>query len=88
MLVTNFRSIQNQDQFLTKASHELRTPLTPLKLRLQQMQRMLAKNKSIPPAFLRQNVESCNRQILLLEAHIDELLEILRKNDGDQNLKN
>jgi PAS domain S-box-containing protein len=83
-------AIRLRDEFLSIASHELRTPLTPLKIRVQQMQRMLDGRRTPTGAFpveqLGKTVETCHRQIERLSKLVDDLLDISRISRGKLSL--
>ncbi len=81
-------AIRLRDEFLSIASHELRTPLTPLKIRVQQMQRLLStqSESKLPVEQLHKSVETCNRQIERLSKLIDDLLDISRISRGKLSL--
>ena len=58
------------DDFLAMASHELRTPLTPLLLKVQALQRGLARSDTdTPPARVLQDLER-------IEAHVTRLVRL------------
>ena len=81
-------AIRLRDEFLSIASHELRTPLTPLKIRVQQMQRLLDSNPAapLPSEQLAKTVQTCHRQIERLSKLIDDLLDISRISRGKLSL--
>jgi PAS domain S-box-containing protein len=81
-------AIRLRDEFLSIASHELRTPLTPLKIRVQQMQRLLDSNPTspLPSEQLAKTVQTCHRQIERLSKLIDDLLDISRISRGKLSL--
>ncbi|MGZ3741055.1 MAG: ATP-binding protein [Bdellovibrionota bacterium] len=81
-------AIRLRDEFLSIASHELRTPLTPLKIRVQQMQRLLDNNPNgqLPSEQLNKTVQTCHRQIERLSKLIDDLLDISRISRGKLSL--
>lgn len=81
-------AIRLRDEFLSIASHELRTPLTPLKIRVQQMQRLLDSRgqDDIPAEQLNKTVQTCHRQIERLSKLIEDLLDISRISRGKLSL--
>lgn len=81
-------AIRLRDEFLSIASHELRTPLTPLKIRVQQIERILGKldSKSLPIEQLTKSVKTCHHQIERLSKLVDDLLDISRISRGKLSL--
>jgi signal transduction histidine kinase len=81
--------VRLRDEFLSIASHELRTPLTPLKIRVQQIQRLLSNGDVTHLQFeqLGKAVQNCNMQIERLSKLIDDLLDISRFSRGTISLR-
>ncbi len=80
-------AIKIRDEFLSIASHELKTPLTPLKLQIQQLQRMLVQSKAWDPDRMQKLLGTSNRQISRLSKLIEELLDISRISRGQLQLE-
>jgi len=80
-------AIKIRDEFLSIASHELKTPLTPLKLQIQQLQRMLSQNQIVEPDRMKRLLNTSNRQISRLSKLIEELLDISRLSRGQLQLE-
>lgn len=80
-------AIKIRDEFLSIASHELKTPLTPLKLQIQQLQRMLSQNQIVEPDRMKRLLSTSNRQISRLSKLIEELLDISRLSRGQLQLE-
>jgi PAS domain S-box-containing protein len=68
-----------RDEFLSVASHELRTPVTSLQLAVQSV---LAVGEAAEPAFLRQALESAERQTRRLSRLMGALLDVSRVHGG------
>lgn len=73
-------AVQAREEFLSIASHELRTPLTPLKLQLQSISRLLARNNSAPGDNdrLGKSFHAIDNQVDRLTRLVDELLDTSR----------
>ncbi|HEX4461280.1 MAG TPA: ATP-binding protein [Polyangia bacterium] len=68
-------AVASRDEFLSVASHELRTPVTSLQLAVQSV---LAIGEEAPTAFLRQALETAERQTRRLSRLVDSLLDVSR----------
>jgi PAS domain S-box-containing protein len=75
-------SVHVRDEFLSIASHELKTPITPLKLQVQQLERLLQKGVAIDEAKLRKFSNLWNRQLDRLSLLIEDLLDVSRITGG------
>ena len=73
------QAVALRDEFLSVASHELRTPVTSLMLAVQSA---LSVGDSAPPGFLRQALESAERQSRRLGRLVDTLLDVSRVESG------
>jgi len=72
-----------RDEFLSVASHELRTPVTSLQLAVQS----LLSIGDAPAQFLRQALESAERQTRRLGRLVDALLDVSRVQAGRLELQ-
>jgi signal transduction histidine kinase len=74
------QAVRARDEFLAIASHELKTPLAPLLLRLQTLERLVARDQlgSIPREKLLQLFGGAEGQVLRLDGLIDDLLDLTR----------
>jgi len=75
-------SVQVRDEFLSIASHELRTPITPLKLQVQQLERLIRKGATLDNEKLSKFIGLWNRQLDRLSLLIDDLLDVSRISGG------
>ncbi len=77
-------AVNARDEFLSIASHELRTPLTPLKLQLQSLLRMSAKETESTDAQdrFRRRLQVIYGQVDRLIRLVDELLDTSRISVG------
>jgi signal transduction histidine kinase len=72
-------AVRARDDFLDVASHELRTPLTPLQLRLQSLQRLLARaGHAVDRDQLVDGLRRADRDVGRIVQVIDELLDVSR----------
>jgi signal transduction histidine kinase len=80
-------AMRMREEFLSMASHELKTPLTGLQLRVDGIQRALA--RSGPPDLQKigSRVDSIGRQVGRLTALVDGLLDVSRAGKGRPRLK-
>lgn len=83
------KAIRLRDEFLSIASHELRTPITPLKLQLQMLKRLLAKDAlaSYPAHKIEQLFNIADRQMARFQKLIEELLDVSRISVGRLTLE-
>lgn len=74
------QAIRLRDEFLAVASHELKTPLTPLRLKIQALERLVARGdlSRVPPDKLRQLFGGAEGQVVRLVALVDDLLDVTR----------
>ncbi len=77
-------AVASRDEFLSVASHELRTPVTSLQLAVQSV---LAIGEEAPTAFLRQALETAERQTRRLSRLVDSLLDVSRVHSGRLELQ-
>jgi signal transduction histidine kinase len=77
-------AIQVRDEFMSIASHELKTPLTPLKMQVQQFERLLTKGDERPleRERLQKFIHLWKRQLERLSRLVEELLDVSRINTG------
>jgi PAS domain S-box-containing protein len=68
--MAHVEAMRTCDDFLAMASHELRTPLTPLLLKVQALERGLARSKSEVPA------ERILHDLERIEAHVTRLVRL------------
>ncbi|MGZ3438441.1 MAG: sensor histidine kinase [Polyangia bacterium] len=78
------QAVALRDEFLSVASHELRTPLTSLQLAVQSA---LTVGFEAPPDFLRNALESAERQTRRLGRLVDALLDVSRIQAGRLELQ-
>jgi signal transduction histidine kinase len=72
-------ALRTRDEVLTVASHELKTPLTPLHLKLQQIQRLVARDGArVDEARLADLLRGADRHLDRLVKFIDDLLDVCR----------
>jgi signal transduction histidine kinase len=73
-------AIRVRDEFLAVASHELKTPLTPLRIRIQTLERLVARGEleRVPQDKLLQLFRGAEGQVLRLVALVDDLLDVTR----------
>jgi signal transduction histidine kinase len=77
-------AVAQRDEFLSVASHELRTPVTSLQLAVQSA---LTVGDNAPPGFLRQALESAERQTRRLGRLVDALLDVSKIQAGRLELQ-
>lgn len=77
-------AVASRDEFLSVASHELRTPVTSLQLAVQSV---LALGDEAPASFLRQALETAERQTRRLSRLVDSLLDVSRVEAGRLELQ-
>jgi PAS domain S-box-containing protein len=80
----SLEAVALRDEFLSVASHELRTPVTSLQLAVQSL---LTVGDDAPPGFLRQALESAERQTRRLSKLVDALLDVSRVQAGRLELQ-
>lgn len=68
-------ALRTRDEVLSVLSHELKTPLTPLRLKLQQLERHLARGGRLEPARLAALLQSADRGVGRLVRFVDDLLD-------------
>ncbi|MEO9211190.1 MAG: PAS domain-containing sensor histidine kinase, partial [Ginsengibacter sp.] len=73
---------QQKDYFISMASHELKTPLTSIKGYVQLLQMMHEKSED---SFLKNALNSMDRQIKTLTSLISELLDVSKIKSGGLN---
>ncbi|HEY5371744.1 MAG TPA: PAS domain S-box protein [Hanamia sp.] len=73
---------QQKDYFISMASHELKTPLTSIKGYVQMLQMMHEKSED---SFLRNTLNTMDRQIKTLTKLIAELLDVSKIKSGGLN---
>jgi PAS domain S-box-containing protein len=80
---TSQESVRVRDEFLSIASHELKTPLTSMKLRMQQLERMLSGQLrgSLPAEKIASMLKVFDDQLLRLTHLVDDLLDVSRINE-------
>jgi len=73
-------AIRVRDEFLAVASHELKTPLTPLRIRIQTLERLVARGEleRVPQDKLLQLFDGAEGQVLRLVGLVDDLLDVTR----------
>lgn len=73
-------AVRIRDEFLAVASHELKTPLTPLRLKIQTMERLVARGElgKMPQEKLLQLFGGAEGQVLRLVGLVDDLLDVTR----------
>jgi len=81
-------AVQMRDDFLSIASHELKTPLTGLKLQVQSLARLCARepSESVPTAAFDAKVRTMLHQLARLTRLIHSLLDVTRITAGDTTL--
>jgi signal transduction histidine kinase len=81
-------AVKMRDDFLSIASHELKTPLTGLKLQVQSLARLCARepNASVPTAAFDAKVRTMSHQLARLTRLIQSLLDVTRITAGDTSL--
>jgi signal transduction histidine kinase len=67
-----------RDDFLSVASHELKTPLTPLRLGLQQVERLIARGDEVAPDRLVQALRAADGHARRVVNAVDHLLQVAR----------
>ena len=80
-------AMEMREEFLSMASHELKTPLAGLQLRVNGIQRALA--RSGPPDLQKigSRMDSIGRQVRRLTTLVDGLLDVSRAGKGPPRLK-
>jgi PAS domain S-box-containing protein len=75
--------LKKKDDFITIASHELKTPITSLKAILQLLDRIKGdpSNKMVPGL-----IEKANRNVVKVNALVDDLLNASQMKEGQLNL--
>jgi signal transduction histidine kinase/Na+/proline symporter len=73
-------AVRARDEFLAVASHELKTPLTPLRIRIQTIERLVARGdlESVPQEKLLQLFAGAEQQVLRIVGLVDDLLDVTR----------
>lgn len=80
-------AVQTRDDFISIASHELRTPLTALKLQVQSLVRLCAREPSaVPTAAFDAKVRTMSHQVARLTRLIHSLLDVTRIASGEMTL--
>jgi len=74
------QAVRARDEFLAIASHELKTPLTPLRLRIQTIERLVARGQltALPPEKLIQLMGGAEGQVVRIAGLVDDLLDLTR----------
>src|SRR6185436_3720772 len=77
-------AVSARDEFLSIASHELKTPLTSMGLHVQSLLRRASSGDGVPPDVLASKLDASYRQVLRLEALVDQLLDVTRIVSGTE----
>jgi signal transduction histidine kinase len=87
-LVEELRAaVRTRDDFISIASHELRTPLTALKLQVQSLVRLCAREPiALPTPAIDAKVRTMSHQVARLTRLIHSLLDVTRLASGDMTL--
>ena len=74
------QAVRARDEFLAIASHELKTPLTPLRLRIQALERLVARDQlaTLPREKLAHLMGGAEGQIQRITGLVDDLLDLTR----------
>ncbi len=74
------QAVRARDEFLAIASHELKTPLAPLRIRIQTLERLIARGElgAIPHDKLVQLLGGAEGQVVRLAGLVDDLLDLTR----------
>lgn len=82
-------AVQSRDEFLSIASHELKTPITPLKLQVQQFERLLGREdgQGLDREKLIRFVQLWNRQLDKLTRLVEDLVDVSRINTGQLTIE-
>jgi signal transduction histidine kinase/Na+/proline symporter len=74
------QAVRARDEFLAIASHELKAPLAPLSLRIDMLQRLVARGelRATPPARLAEMMRGAHIQVQRLASLVDDLLDLTR----------
>ncbi len=74
------QAVRARDEFLAIASHELKTPLAPLRIRIQTIERLIARGElaAVPREKLLQLFVGAEGQVMRLDGLINDLLDLTR----------
>jgi signal transduction histidine kinase/Na+/proline symporter len=74
------QAVRARDEFLAIASHELKAPLAPLSLRIDMLQRLVARGElgATPPVRLAEMMRGAHVQVHRLASLVDDLLDLTR----------
>ncbi len=71
-------AIRAREEFLAVASHEVKTPLTPLRLKVQKLQRLVARRGQVPDAEIEHAIDGVDEHVSRLVTLMDDLLDVSR----------